>query len=501
MEIDFYKFFYAYMPSVILVVGAIVVLFGNTFAHSFSRSTSLSLSMIFIISAVLFCMSIGHIESVSNITHVSEMIILVVGCLFILLTFSKYRFTEFQTPEFYPLYLFSLSGFLLMVGADNFILMLLGLEIGSLPLCVLIAFNRRIYGIEAGIKYFISSALASIFLLIGILLFYLYSGSFELNVAMSHYHKFAAYEQISHSIIALCGIIFLFAGIGFKISLVPWHNWMPDVYEGSNPVIAGFISIVPKIAGFAVFASIFGVLFSGDFNDDYINKILKTLIYITITLPNIAALLQKDVKRMLAFSSISHSGFALACIYLDSFNTLILYWILFAIANLGSFALLWCNKPKDFHSRYDYAFERFYGFAKVKPIMALGISLFMLTLAGIPPLSIFWGKIFIINAALSKGEIALSIVMLLNSAIAVCYYLKLPVAMFFKQPITNKDSNSTNVPYRQMLSYTNNSTLINYYEDNSTIPIKAVGFISAMLCVCSIFVVSYFFEIIALFEF
>ena len=183
--------------------------------------------------------------------------------------------------------------------------------------------------------------------------------------------------------------------------------------------------------------------------------------------------MQKDVKRMLAFSSISHSGFALACIYLGTFDTLILYWVLFLITNLGAFTMLWIAKPLNTQTRYDYDLQRFYGFGKKHPIMALSMALFMLSLAGIPPFSIFWGKIFVITNALQQNEMLLAFMMMLNSAIAVCYYLKLIVAMYFKQ-----GSNE------------------NFYEDNSTAPIRFVAFMCAILCIFSIFVVSYLFQYI-----
>ncbi len=468
-SVDLYLYMYLYMPSFILVLGAIVVLFSNAFASRFSRNTSLSLSMIFIASAFLFCLSLGHSSNVSNITLISEYIILTASFFFVFLTFSKHKFVEFQTPEFYPLYLFSVSGFMLMVNSNNLILILLGLEIGSLPLAALMSFNRRIYGLEASIKYFTASALASIFFILGILLIYLRTGGFDLNNT-ALYHDILAPQQNVYMMLMVFGFIFIVAGIGFKISLVPWHSWMPDVYEACNPVLAGYISIVPKIAGFAVFTTIFLFVSSGFAPNNYIEKLLKILLFITILLPNIVALLQKDVKRMLAFSSISHSGFALACIYLGNFGILSIYWILFLVTNLGAFALLWASKPKNFSSRYDYSFEKFYGFSKKYPIKSLTAALFMLSLAGIPPFSIFWGKIFIITQALQKDEIALAIVMVLSSAIAVCYYLKLIVAMYFKQPIAGDEE---------------------YYEDNITSPIKCIILICALLCIASIFLVSY----------
>lgn len=469
----FYNYLYMYMPSAILVFGAIIVMFSNVFASHFSRNTSLSLCMIFIASSMLFCLSVGHINSVSMITLSAEYIILCASFGFIFLTFSKQKFIELQTQEFYPLYLFSIAGFMLMVHGGNLIVVLLGLEIGSLPLAAMLAFNRRVYGIEGGIKYFVSSALASIFFILGIMLFYLYFGDFSLQRNVAEYKEVLLHGYIMDILLLLFSMLFILAGLGFKVSLVPWHSWMPDVYEASNPVLAGYVSVVPKIAGFALFAMLFlPLLQSESSSNNYIGSLVKVLLCITITLPNIMALVQKDVKRMLAFSSISHSGFALACIYLGSFDTLVLYWVLFLITNLGAFAMLWMNRPIDYHARYDYAFQRFYGFGKAHPIMALGMALFMLSLAGIPPFSIFWGKIFIVTSALQQGEITLAFIMMLNSAIAVCYYLKLIVAMYFKQGGQR------------------------FYEDNSTAPIRFVALLCALLCVGSIFVVSYLFKYI-----
>ena len=434
---DLSNYFYAYAPATILVVGAIVVLFSNAFASFFSRGASLSLSMIFLGASLLFCLSAGHRLATPFSGLVAEIVILVASFFFIFLTFSKHSYSEFQTPEFYPLYLFSASGFMFMSAADNLILVLLGLEIGSLPLATLIAFNNRISGIEAGLKYFISGALASIFFIFGILLFYLYSGSFEISSAISLYLDPSRETSVFQHLILFGGVSFILAGLGFKVSLVPWHTWMADVYEASNPVLAGYISVVPKIAGFVVFFGIFGPIFSPKaMHSDFIRNLVWLLLVITMTVPNIAALLQKDLKRMLAFSSISHSGFALACIYLGNFESLAIYWVLFLITNLGAFALLWVYRPTSLDSkiqtRFDYALEKFHGLGRDCPVGALLIAFFMLSLAGIPPFSIFWGKIFVVKLAVERGEIILALVMMINSAVAVCYYLRPIVAMFFK---------------------------------------------------------------------
>ena len=475
IDSTFFSYIHAYMPSIILVIGSVVVLLSNAFASAFSRSTSLSLCVVFMLASLLFCLSVSHRSYVIDIVFASECIILISAIMLMLLIYSRHRFVEFQTPEFYPLYLLSVSGFVFMVNSGNLLTIFLGLEVGSLPLCAMMAFSRRINGIEASIKYFISSALASMFFLLGILFFYIYSGSFDMSSAISLYAS-GNDKDIFRIIILFFGAIFMLGGIGFKISLVPWHSWMPDIYEGSNPVLAGYISIVPKIAGFAVFAGIFGDLFKDNVRG-YVEDLIRALIFISITVPNIAALLQKDLKRMLAFSSISHSGFALACIYLGSVNTLIFYWVLFMITNIGAFGLLWANKPSNFEARYNYSFDKFYGFGKNNPIMALGIAFFMISLAGIPPFSMFWGKIFIISVALDRHEIALAFVMIINSAIAVCYYFKPIIAMFFNASLHKQ-----------------------HYEDNATLLIKTVTFLTLILSAGGVFVVSYLFDFIGLFD-
>jgi len=165
---------------------------------------------------------------------------------------------------------------------------------------------------------------------------------------------------------------------------------------------------------------------------------LYIVVVLTMTIPNMAALVQKDVKRMLAYSSISHAGFVMGAILVgtsQSTQGLFLYWILFSFTNFGAFAMLWVNRSKsDYGYASDHPFEKFTGFVKVSPIGAVIMGLFMLSLAGIPPFSLFWGKMFLLSATINAGYIILALIMALNSAIAVYYYLKLIVYMFLKEP-------------------------------------------------------------------
>jgi len=238
----------------------------------------------------------------------------------------------------------------------------------------------------------------------------------------------------------LGGSVLLLAAFAFKLSLFPFHTWTPDVYEGASAPLAGYMSIVPKIAAFVVAMRIFGMYI--DLGIEWVRIAILVLAVATMTLANMMALVQEDVKRMLAYSSISHAGFVMAALALDTTkgNTgIFLYYGLFMFTNLGAFTMLWISRHKNrvFHERYDHPYEKFAGLIKIMPMAAVIMALFMLSLAGVPPFSIFWGKIYIMSAAVDAGYLWLAIVMGLNSAISAYYYLKLIVYMFLMAPEDN----------------------------------------------------------------
>ena len=327
--------------------------------------------------------------------------------------------------EYYTLFLFMVAGYQFMVTSDNLILIIVALELSSLILYTLIAMRNTKFALEAAIKYFVMGALATGFLVFGVGLLYLTSGSVEI-------HRIAhTLKEISDSSILHIACVFLVVAFGFKVSAVPFHTWLADVYEGSSAPLAGFISIVPKLALFVAMLRLFSLLLGG--GEQFLEIALYALVVITITVANVAALIQKDVKRMLAFSSISHSGFILATILIDTTSSsvsIFVYWIMFAFANLGAFGMLWAMGSSDEDKRYEYGFERFKGLGKSNLPLALMMGLFMFSLAGVPPFSVFWGKLFILASAVSGGHIVLAIVMAVNSAIAIYYYLKVVVYMF-----------------------------------------------------------------------
>jgi NADH-quinone oxidoreductase subunit N len=263
----------------------------------------------------------------------------------------------------------------------------------------------------------------------------------------------------------------MLAAFGFKLSMVPFHTWTPDVYEGSPAALAGYMSIVPKVAGFVVAMRLFDFLV--DSGVVWLQVILYVMVVVTMTASNIWALVQTDVKRMLAYSSISHAGFVMAAILIGSTQAdtgLFLYWALFSFTNLGAFSMLWVSRQKNLipGQSSDHPYEKFAGLVKTMPMAAIMMGLFMLSLAGIPPFGLFWGKMYMIGSAVAEGYIVLAVIMALNSAIAAYYYLKLIIFMFMKDPIEG---------YRGQ--YLNNASL----SLRTIIGIAAVGTIFAVFAV------------------
>jgi NADH-quinone oxidoreductase subunit N len=425
-------------PMMVAIIGALVILCIDLAIKNLHKTLYVMLTVLVLL--IDLALVIGYSGSVrgffdvmlvDGIAILTQVIIIIASALFVMLTLSKQRFHEYKYPEYFALFLFMTAGFQFMVASDNLILIFIGLETASLALYTLIAMHNRDKSTEAAIKYFTMGAVAASFIAFGSMIFYAITGSVELGQISASLvaNDFANYPLI------LVGVVFILGGLGFKLSLVPFHTWAPDVYEGANSVLAGYMSVVPKIATFVVALRFFEIFTSVD--NKWVELILYIIVVLTMTVANMAALVQKDVKRMLAFSSISHAGFVMGAILVGTSQAtqgLFLYWILFAFTNFGAFAILWANRSKnDEGYGSDHPFERFAGLIKSSPVVALTMGLFMLSLAGIPPFSLFWGKMFLLSATINADYLILALIMALNSAIAVYYYLKLIVFMFLKE--------------------------------------------------------------------
>ena len=435
------------VPMAIAVFGALSIIVIDLIKGGLNKSLYVMISLLFLLldlgavmdAAGVFASNgtqLGFFDVllIDGLAILAQLIIVIASMMFIPLALTSKRFHEFSYPEFFALFLFMIAGFQFMVATDNLILIFVGLETASLALYPMIALHNRNKSFEAAVKYFTMGALAAGLFAFGSMVFYALTGSVEI-------HQIAAvlaadnYANIGY---VLVGTVFLFASFAFKLSLVPFHTWTPDVYEGSSAALAGYMSIVPKIAGFVVAMRLFEFLIHSGVV--WLEVILYAMVVITMTAANIWAMVQTDVKRMLAYSSVSHAGFVMAAVLIGTTqaNTaLFLYWALFSFANLGAFTMLWVSRQKELlpGQSSDHPFEKFSGMFKTSPIQATLMALFMLSLAGLPPFALFWGKIYLIGAAVSGGFTVLALIMALNSAIAGYYYLKLIVYMFMHEPL------------------------------------------------------------------
>lgn len=552
MNLDMFELkIYAILPVLILVCGGVCLLLINVFSSVFSKGLNVALSALFLGVSAVFSLNLKVGESffglinINGITALGQFSMEVCALIFIVLFGSnaliKHKHImdkSFLIKEFYPLYLLMIAGFDIMVSSTHLVVILLGLEIGSLSLCVLIALNHKSKGIEAGIKYFVMSVLASVFYIFGAVCLYYACASLDI----AHIHDILVDDKYTSVFAVFGGIVFILAAVSFKASAVPFHSWMPDIYEGANSIMAGVVSIIPKIAAFSVAIILLGAFLKVGII--WLESALYIIIVLTITLPNIAALIQNDVKRMLAFSSISHSGFVLACVLVGtqmSLSALYLYWFMFIITNVGTFGLIWLKELKnganatnaqntqDFSDKtlesnkasytacseskcvfakisrkinalfsnnistktpYDIPFSAFNGLVRISPLKAFLGAIFMFSLAGIPPFGVFWGKLWAIMSVYGVGFVGLALVMMINSAIAGFYYLRLVVAMFLLPPNADNVANASN-------TMPHNDSAINHTNDmQDSMLSKIIIGIMGVLCVGSIFMAQFLLDFI-----
>jgi len=429
-------------PMLIAIVGALAILTIDLIKDNLDKSLYVMLTVLVLLIDLGATLGLNVNERgffdvmlIDGLAIVTQSIMLIASMLFIPLALTSKRFHEYSYPEFFALFLFMLAGLQFMVSTDNLILIFIGLETSSLSLYTLIALHNRHNSFEAAVKYFTMGALAAGFFTMGSAILYGVSGSLELyQVAEAVGSRI---DEPGVMALLIGGAAFLLASFAFKLSLFPFHTWAPDVYEGASAPLAGYMSIVPKLAAFVVSMRIFEMLI--DQGVAWVQMAILVLAVITMTLANIMALVQEDVKRMLAYSSISHAGFVMAAIAIATTkaNTAVfLYYGLFLFTNLGAFAMLWVSRHKHqvHHARYDHPYAKFSGMINIMPMGAVVMALFMLSLAGVPPFSVFWGKMYIMSSAVDVGMIWLAVVMGINSAISAYYYLKLIVYMFLKEP-------------------------------------------------------------------
>ncbi|MBF0368078.1 MAG: NADH-quinone oxidoreductase subunit NuoN [Magnetococcales bacterium] len=328
--------------------------------------------------------------------------------------------------EFYVLTLFSLLGAMIMASSGDFLTLYLGLELMSLSIYILAAYRRDDpKSNEAGLKYFLLGSLASGLLLYGISMIY---G----NTGTTLFSELPAILQQGHLSAGLgLGLVLVIAGLAFKIAAAPFHMWAPDVYEGAPTSVTAFMAVLPKLAAFAAIYRILPGAF-GHLQEQW-STILQLLALLSLAVGAFAAIVQTNIKRMLAYSSIGHVGYALiglAAGGAEGFQAVLVYLAIYIFMNLGAFALiLVLNHDGEFgESITDYK-----GLAHKRPLLGFLMAMFMFSMAGIPPLAGFVGKFYVFMAAVKSGMLGVAIMGVLFSAVGAFYYLRIVKFMYFDQ--------------------------------------------------------------------
>lgn len=338
-------------------------------------------------------------------------------------------FEHDHITDHFALVLFALVGALMLTSFSNMTTLFLGIEILSIPMYVLAASRKRdLASNEAGFKYLIMGSFASGFLLFGIALVYGASGSFDLMAIRSYISQSGG----DLPVFFYAGVLMILVAMCFKVSAAPFHFWAPDVYEGSPTVITALMSTIVKTAAFAAFMHLFLVVF-GKVSDSW-SLVLAVIIALSLIISNITAATQQSVKRMLAYSSISHAAFMLMAILANnrgfgSVNAILYYSLAYSIGSIGAFTVLYnVSKSND-----NANIEAFNGLGKRHPLMAVCMVIAMLSLAGIPITAGFFAKYFIFTTMIGTPYKWLIILAILTSAVGVYYYFKVIIAMYFKK--------------------------------------------------------------------
>jgi NADH-quinone oxidoreductase subunit N len=431
--------FSALAPTLIVVVTAFLVMLLELFVNDkrvLGYFSLVGLAVSAVSSFMMFGMPLaptfqGMLVS-DGYALVLNLIFIVTAALSILISLSYLGDRELQRGEYYALLLFSTSGMMLMGAAADLVIVFMGLEIMSIALYVLAAFNRQQLGSgEAGMKYFVLGAFASAFFLYGVALVYGATGSTQLQAIGGW---FTADRGNLGDPIALVGLSLLLVGFAFKVAAVPFQWWTPDVYHGSPTSVTAFMSVGAKAAGFASLIRLLMISFNEAFTLDW-QIAVAVLAVITMTVGNIAALAQRDVKRMLAYSSIAHAGYILVGVVpgtMEGVKGVLFYLMSYAFMNIGAFAVIAVLERR---SSVGSAITDYAGLSVRKPLLAFAMLLFMVSLTGIPPFIGFWGKLYVFRAAVEAGMSWLAVVGVINSAISAFYYLGVVVQMYMRPAV------------------------------------------------------------------
>lgn len=392
-----------------------------------------------IISGLVFALIANALEWNKNTHYYNDMLVVdnfsiaFNGVLFIstilVLMFAStyYRTVERPLEDVYALMIFSLVGGVCMTSFGNIVMLFIGIEILSICMYVLAGSKKfDLASNEASFKYFLTGSFSTGFLLLGIAFLYGATGTFDLvkmnTYIFSHANELPLYFNV--------GMLLVMVGLSFKLAIAPFHFWAPDVYHGSPTLITAFMATTVKIAGIAAFYKLFSSCFISVL--PLWTTVLSVFAALTIIIGNVTAIYQTNMKRMLAYSSISHAGYlSLGILAMNNFskNALLIYTLAYAVATITAFGIIILVRG----SRNNDDINTFNGLARTNPIMSFALTISMLSLTGIPPLAGFIGKYFIFTSAIESGYLWLVIIAILGSALSAVYYFKPIIAVYMKK--------------------------------------------------------------------
>jgi NADH-quinone oxidoreductase subunit N len=422
-------------PLIALSSGALITLLADAFIKRANKSHLAALSLLSMAAAAAlsipawdknYCFFQETLR-LDNISILLFCIILALGALIVLISLKSPSSPAVKEGAFYPLLLLALAGLFVMVSTSDLIVIFLGLEVLSISCYALAGLNTSDpKSGEAAVKYFLLGSFASAFLIFGIALLYGAGGTTDIASSVA-----AAGSETGW--LALAGWAFVVVGFGFKIALVPFHGWAPDVYEGSATPVTAFFSVGPKAAGLAVLIRIALAAAAEARPGAAFAKLLAGLAVLTMLVGNLAALRQTNLKRLLAYSSIAHSGYLLLAVLSRNWAGLLFYLAAYLFMNVGAFATLAAFRPKE-NGEEPVELDDLAGIGFRYPWLGACLTVFLLSLAGFPPTAGFLAKFFVFGAAVREGWVGLVVVAAAATLVSAFYYLRIVVVMYMAAP-------------------------------------------------------------------
>jgi NADH-quinone oxidoreductase subunit N len=441
----------ALLPEIILCTGAMVVLLVNAWRHRTAADSRLA-GWIALATLLPSALAVGALwaggataadapfmVAVDGFRYASLALILVATAATILLSLGYLERESLLAPEYYSLVLFAAAGMMFLAGAEDLIVLFLGLEVMSVAVYVLAGINRgSIFSAEAALKYFLIGAFASAFLLYGIALVWGATGS----TSLAEIGQRLSGPELP--LLAKLGLALLLIGMGFKIAAVPFHMWAPDVYDGSPTPVTGFMATGVKAAGFVALARILVEAFphaAGSWQPAVAGLAIASMV-----LGNLVALAQRPLKRMLAYSSIAHAGYLLAALWPGSqlgVSATLVYLAAYVLTSLAAFGIL-AVLGRD--GERDVSLDSIAGLARRRPWLAFGLSVCMLSLLGFPGTFGFVGKWAILAGLAEQRQLALSVVLVVTTLVSAGYYLPVVMAVYMRDPLSSDAHQGSGLP-------------------------------------------------------